>query len=160
MGINWSDPNALVSRHFSVRNALWLPTWSRMAAEGDGLTPDAQAALLFLFQKMDLVADLLDKPIHTHVCFRPSIYNVQIGGASHSCHVARSEGGVLLAAIDFDARDNTEDSPGQSCAETRTILEPKLEEWGLRMEDNGPGAPWIHLDTRPVPQGGNRVFLP
>lgn len=160
MAINWSDPNALVSRHFSVRNALWLPTWSRMAAEGDGLTPDAQNALIFLFEKMDLVADFLGQPIHVHVAFRPQIYNVQIGGATNSCHIARTDGGVLLAAVDFDARDNTEDSPGESCRAIRERLIPMLSTWHLRMEINGDTAPWIHLDTRPVLPGGNRVFLP
>ncbi len=131
-----------------------------MASEGDGLTPDAQKALIFLFEKMDLVRDFLGKPIHAHVAFRPAIYNVQVGGAPQSCHVARSENGHLLAALDFDAQDYEEDSAGESCDTIRAALLGYLAVWGLRMENNPQGSPWVHLDTRPIPAGGSRYFNP
>ena len=160
MSVDWSNPNCPISRHFVVREALWLPSWDRMASDGDGLTQDAQKALLFVFDKLDLVRDFIGKPIRVHVAFRPAIYNVQIGGAPESCHVARIENGNLLAAVDFDAYDHEEDSVSASCDTLRSALLGYLAVWGLRMENNPPGSPWVHLDTKPIPAGGQRYFIP
>jgi hypothetical protein len=158
--IDWTDPKCPISSYFTIKEAIWLPRWGRLASVGDGLTEDARSALVLMFQKMDTVREFLGKPIHVHVAYRSIAYNREIGGAPESCHVARREGGALLAAVDWDARALADDSLGESCDEVRSLLIPKLEQWGLRMEDNGPLSPWIHLDTRPVLPGHSRFFKP
>ena len=158
--INWNDPKSMVSKYFSVREALWLPTWKRMAspsAPGDALGTDAQIALQFLFQKMDIVRDFIGLPILVHVAFRPPAYNAEIGGAKESAHIARAD---LIAAVDWGVSVMDELTPGESCETIRQALIPNLTGWGVRMENNGETAPWIHVDTMPVPAGGHRYFLP
>lgn len=154
--VNWSDPKEHISKYFTVREALWLPKWSRLASSGDGLSLDAQTALRALFLKLDLVREFIGTPITVHVAFRPIPYNMEIGGARESAHIARKEHGVLIAAVDWSA-DLGEDSPGANCDTLRAALTPKIAEWGFRMENNGVGAPWIHLDTK-GPAGD--YFLP
>jgi hypothetical protein len=158
--IDWNDPKAMVSKHFCVREALWLPTWKRLAsptAPGDALGLDAQGALIFLFQKMDIIRDFIGLPILVHVAFRPPVYNQEIGGAPNSAHIARAD---LIAAVDWSVSVMDDLTPGESCETIRHALIPNLEGWGVRMEKNGNTAPWIHIDTMPVPAGGNRYFLP
>ena len=160
MRIDWSDPSCPISSYFTVNEALWLPRWGRLAAVGDGLGPDSYSALLLLFQKMDVVRELLDRPIHVHCAYRPKPYNLEVDGAPESCHMARRENGALLAAVDWDAKTPEEEFMGPSCDEVRSLILPKLDEWNLRLEDRGPGSPWLHLDTRiPLP-GHSRFFKP
>jgi uncharacterized protein YcbK (DUF882 family) len=57
-------------------------------------------------------------------------------------------------AVDFVVK-------GMSCDDFKKKMldEAKLDEWNLRMEDNGLGANWIHLDDKaPGPSG--RFFKP
>lgn len=157
MKIDWSDPRCQVSKFFTVREAIWLPTRSRLASSGDGLDAEACAALVFIFQKMDLVREFVGLPMLVHVAYRPAAYNTEIGGAKDSAHIARAGN---IAAVDWSSVVVSDMSPGENCDTLRQAIAPKLEEWGLRMEDNPPGSPWIHLDTMPVPEGGHRVFLP
>lgn len=145
MPIQWTDPNTKLTQYFTVKDALWLPTWNRLAIAKDGLGPTQQANLSMLMVVMDKVRAFLAKPIIVHVSFRPYAYNKLIGGALNSSHV---EG----KACDFHVA-------GMTCDAVRAALLPKLEEWGLRME-NLPGSSWVHLDTRPVPKGGTRFFKP
>jgi uncharacterized protein YcbK (DUF882 family) len=142
MNIDWTNPLIKVSQHFSVQEALWLPSWNRMANEDDGLNDAVKANLITLMNAMDQVRDFLDKPIKVHVAYRPSAYNKQIGGATHSAH-------VLGLAMDFDA--------GEDCDDTRAALLPMLETWGMRMEKKD-GSNWIHLDL--MPPNPNRYFIP
>lgn len=166
MGPNWSDPDYPITPHFTMRDALWLTTWHRMASAGDGLDKDAQNALLTIFQKLEVVRDFLGRKIRVHVAFRPRRYNEEIGGAENSYHIARAEpdpnagvvGAVkLCAAVDFDAYDPDDGTVADSCDYIRAVLEPKLEEWDLRMEDS-PHADWIHLDNGLVVH--SRFFRP
>jgi hypothetical protein len=160
-GIDWTDPNAEISRYFTVKNAIWLPQWNRLAnPEQDSLTQDSKDALVKLFTEvMDPVRELIGKPIKVHVAFRSPEYNVLIGGARMSIHMARKyEDGSLVAACDWSA-DMGKGSPGANCDELKSILTPKLEELGVRMENNGQGATWIHLDNR-KPGPGGRFFKP
>ena len=39
--IDWTDENAQVTEHFSVRDALLLHSWNRLATEDDGADFDA-----------------------------------------------------------------------------------------------------------------------
>lgn len=145
MAVDWTDPRAKISTFFTVKEALWLPQWKRMATVKDGLGPTQQENLIKVFRIMDQIRGLFGKPVLVHVAFRPYSYNKLIGGAPKSSHVQGM-------AVDFHV-------DGVDCDVARAKLMPKLEEWGLRME-NLPGSSWIHIDTRPVPPGGNRFFKP
>jgi hypothetical protein len=153
--IDWTHSLSKLSKHFIVRDALFLPQWNRLANIEDGLSADAKVGLLDLFKRMDLVRDYLNSPIAVHVSFRPWKYNVLVGGAKQSAHVARAvyEDGnrYCIAAADWHAVT-------MSCSEVREKLVPKLEEFGLRMEDHD--GNWIHTDNRPPGATGRRFFKP
>lgn len=160
IGIDWTNPDCGISKYFTVKNAIWLPQWNRLANEKDSLGNDAKDALIKLFTEvMDPVRELIGKPIKVHVAFRSPEYNVLIGGAKMSIHMARKyDDGSLVAACDWSA-DMNQGSIGANCDELKKILMPKLAEMGIRMEDNGPEAGWIHLDNR-KPGPGGRFFKP
>jgi hypothetical protein len=166
MSIDWSDPSAMVSQHFSVKECTYLPSWNCYHSPSD----EEKVNIINMAQKMDKVRDVLGKPINVHVWIRPAVlncpsfdpstvvtdtdkkkealanldYNVYVGGASHSAH-------VLGKAVDYDC--------GENCDITRLTLESQLEILGLRME-RGPGDSWIHNDDQPVSPGGNHYFWP
>lgn len=145
--IDWTDPGVHVSKHFTVREMLYLPTWKRLANESDGLNDEIKANLVELGKKMDTVREYFDKGINVHVTYRPLEYNKAIGGALHSAH---SDG----QAMDFDVM-------GMTCDQVREELVSKglLDQWALRCEKT-PGSNWVHLDYRQLAPGGNRYFLP
>lgn len=161
--INWSNPREKLGQHFCTSDALYLPKWNRLANEADGLTDDSKTGLTSLFQKLDQIRDLLGVPIIVHCAFRPSKYNLLVCGAENSAHIARMilvDGKkYYIAAVDFHPLFSGLEI-GAQCDKARKLIEPELENLGLRMEDNPLGSPWIHLDSRPVPNGGNRVFKP
>lgn len=141
-----------ITQHFTWSDALRLPSWNvehiPSASERENL--------LKLFNKLELVrAHLGGHSINVHCAIRPILnnpsspfhgqdYNSKVGGAKASAHITG-------CAVDFDVS-------GMSCDEVRAKLLPKLEEFGLRMENNGVGSSWIHLDVmQPCP---NRYFKP
>ncbi len=160
--MDWTDNTAQLSKHFTVKEAIYLPQWGRMATTTDGLDEDAQAALIGLFNTLDAVRDMLGVPMIVHVAFRPKLYNFQIGGASESAHMARNlivgDSSYLIAACDFHPAFS---SPSiiDSCNKGKSMLSPYLYKFNLRMENN-PNQGWIHLDNCPVASGMNRVFIP
>lgn len=153
--IDWSDPSAKISNHFTVKEATYLPKWDICHSPSD----DEKKEIVRLAAIVDLVRDYFAAPINVHVWIRPNKanipgnendggdYNKLIGGASNSAH-------IYGMAVDFDIS-------GIKCidAQQRMNNENKLVEWNLRCEDNGPLATWVHLDTRPVPAGGHRWFV-
>lgn len=143
--INWADPKQMLSTYFSVREALYLPTWGRMADESDGLNDTIKNNLLDLCSKLDLIRELLGCPMLVHCMYRPTKYNELVGGAPASAHLDGK-------AIDFDL------GQAMPLQKARLILVQVLDKYELRMEDNGPAAGWIHLDTAPVVH--NRYFKP
>ncbi len=145
--MDWTDPSCLVSKYFTVKEAIWLPKWQRLASVGDGLTPEVEQTLEdFFIRFMDPVREFLGKPMRVHCCFRPEVYNREVGGAKDSAHMAKNG----YAALDFDT--------GEQCANfTRSQLLPRLADFGLRMEDL-PDSNWTHLDNAPVKT--NRYFKP
>lgn len=156
------QPSDNISKYFTYSEVLALPSWARLGNASDGLNDDVLARLQFLAQKMDAVRTYFGKPIHVHVCWRPVKYNAQIGGAKNSAHIAgvNAQGlplkpGEMEAAIDFDVE-------GISCDNAKAMIlkDNKLEEWGMRMENNGHGASWVHLDTRQPLPGHARYFVP
>lgn len=146
---NYWDP---ISKHFTYKEALWLPSWARMGNASDGLDDKVIARLQYLTSKMDLVREYFNKPINVHVTWRPAAYNTQVNGAKNSAHCAAQD---VDAAMDFDVI-------GLSCDDVKAMIlkDNKLEEWGMRMEDNGKGASWVHLDTRAPLPGHPRFFKP
>lgn len=161
--INWSNGNEKISKYFKVHDAIYFPRWNRLAVATDNFTEDSQNGLIALFQAMDQVRELLGVPIIVHCAFRSPKYNIVVNGAEDSAHIARMiivDGRkYFIAACDFHPLLDCP-TQGDKCDKARKKIEPELEAFGLRMEDNPPGSLWIHLDNRPIPSGGNRVFKP
>lgn len=145
--INWDDLKSQISNHFTVKDAIFLPTWGRAATADDGLDDTIKANLNTLFTAMDIVRDHFGKPIHVHVSYRPVKYNEQIGGSQHSQH-------SVGLACDFDVI-------GMNCDDVRKEINDNslLDKWNMRMED-APGSNWIHLDLKDLAPGGHRFFKP
>jgi uncharacterized protein YcbK (DUF882 family) len=132
--IDFTNPNDSITEHFTVNDALMLHNWSRLGTEADGADFDK---LNTLCQKLEEVRTLLGCPMNVHCCFRSADYNKLIGANPNDPH-SRS------AACDFDC------NPNLTCDQVKDILMPHLEELGIRMEDNGSGASWVHIDLCPV----------
>lgn len=132
--------------HFTHKDALWLPQWNRMGGAGDGLNDEIMANLVALFQRMEKVRTFLNAPINVHCAFRPKLYNALVKGAKNSAHLTGQ-------AVDFDVSN-------RACPDIRNaiLVALKLQEWDMRMEDIT--GNWIHLDTRPLVEGGHRFFRP
>lgn len=155
--VNWDDPRSNISRHFTVAEAIALREWNRLATAEDGLNDTVKQNLFNVFQKMDQIREILGKPIFVRSAYRPSAYNIHIGGAARSAHMADED----YAAVDFWTDQNGDgEKNGEDCDLIKDILRPKLAELGLRMELNGQGARWVHVDTKPVPPGGHIEFNP
>ena len=137
-----------ISRYFTYREALLLPRWMRLATESDGLTDQILLNLQKIFATMDDVRDYFKAPIYVHCAYRPPAYNKLIGGAEHSAHI---DG----LAVDFEVH-------GMPCSEAISLIlrDEMLEEWGMRMEDNGDDPSWIHLDLRAPKTPYDRYFKP
>lgn len=156
--IDWSNPEAKISKYFTVKEAILLRNWDRLADETDGLNEKIKNELIRIFREtMDPIRELLGRPVFIKSAYRPKKYNVSIGGATRSAHMADRG----YAAVDFwtDA-DGDGELTGQDCDAIKEILMPLLEKMNIRMEDNGKGARWVHVDNKPVAPGGNRFFLP
>lgn len=148
--INWADPSSKASAFFTVREALWLPQWGRLATEADGLTDFIRGRVrVFAEGPMDRVRAHFGRPVVVHCWYRPPAYNAlpEIGGAKHSPHMSEGH----WSACDFHVE-------GISCDDVKRELIPLLDPWHLRMEDQGWGANWIHLDDRPPFPGQPRFF--
>lgn len=154
--VNWSDPSSKIAKYFTVKDAIMLREWNRLGNETDGLDLIVKKNLFGVFQKMDIIREFLGVPVFIKSAWRPSAYNVAIGGAIQSAHMANTEYGAVdfWCDIDGDGAKN-----GKDCDDIKAKLMPNLEGWGLRMENNGVGATWVHVDTKPV-AGGHRFFKP
>jgi hypothetical protein len=151
-GIDWTDPKAMVSVHFSVKECLWLPSWQALHVPSE----EEKANILKQAKAMDRIRDFLGAPLNIHCWIRPILncpssphhgqdYNAFVKGAKNSCH-------KIGLATDYDAK-------GLNCDNVRYRLESKLEEFGVRMEKM-PGGSWVHNDSGEVPTGGHRYFIP
>lgn len=149
--ICWTNPEDKVSEHFTVKEALWLNKWGRLATEADGLTTDIKFSICRTAAWMDEVREILNKPVYVKSWLRPVEYNKEIGGAKHSMHM---EGRAVDFWLDVngDEKKDTED-----CDLTKEMLKNWLVKLELRMEDNR-GGNWVHLDDKkPL---GARFFRP
>jgi zinc D-Ala-D-Ala carboxypeptidase len=141
-GIDWNDPTSKISKHFTVREALWLPSWQVLHKPSE----DEKTNILKQALKMDLIREFLGVPVNIHCWIRPVLnnpesihhgqdYNALVKGAKNSAH-------KIGLATDYDAQ-------GLNCDDVRAKLVPKLDEWEIRMEKM-PGGNWVHNDCAPV----------
>ena len=142
--IDWTDPTARVTDHFTVKDCLWLHSWNRLATEDDGVDLDK---ILATAQMMETIRAALGCPINVHCMFRSKAYNIEqqillpTGADVHSMSIA----------CDFDCNST------MSIQEVKDKLESQLEDLGIRMERGT--TTWVHCDSRaPGPSG--RYFTP
>lgn len=143
--IDWESPTCNITQHFLVGDAITLHSWNRLANESDGLTDDGKAKLVTLCNKMEEIRKILGCPVNVHCMYRSADYNKLIGANLTDPH-------NRFMACDFDC------NPYITCDGVKERLLPKLEELGIRMENNGDGASWIHVDLCAVIH--NRYFIP
>lgn len=151
-GINWLDPKARISKHFTVHEALWLPSWSVYHVPSEV----EKASILQLASAMDRVRDFIGSPIRVHVWIRPSSLNSPghpMHGQNYNAFVKGAPGSAHRYGKGIDWS-----SPGVSCDDLRAKLLPKLEEFKLCMEDL-PGSSWVHNDIF-LPRKTGRFFKP
>jgi hypothetical protein len=135
-GINWESATCNITQHFLVGDAIALHSWNRLATAEDGLTDDGKAKLVVLCQKMEEIRKILNCPINVHCMFRSQKYNQEVVKAiPNDVH-------AQFLACDFDCNGH------HTIDEVHAILEPLLEQLGIRMERNTPT--WVHIDLRPV----------
>jgi hypothetical protein len=161
-GIDWSDLNVSISKYFTVKNATWLPQEGR-AVSGEELSEEIKANLISTFQWMDKVREWAGSPITVTICIRTMKYHLDLYKRLNSQRAAEGKDPLRIPmgsmhlkgkAVDFVVK-------GISCDDIKKKIldEDKLEEWGLRMEDNGAGAGWVHLDDKESGPSG-RFFKP
>jgi Peptidase M15 len=153
-GIYWSNPDTMISKYFSVYEATYLPSWNIWHTPSE----EEKANILKVAAKMDCIREFLDEPINVHVWIRPGAvncpgsewhgkdYNAFIKGAPRSSHKTGE-------AVDWSVAGKR---TAEGCAEVRAKLLPRLEEWGIRMEDIV--GTWVHIDIGAVVS--NRFFKP
>jgi hypothetical protein len=139
-GINWNDPKSMVSKHFTVAEAITLHAWNRLATEEDGLTQDVKNEIVKLCSVMDEVRDILGCPMNAHCIFRSVKYNQEV------LHSLPNDVHAAGKAIDFDC------APHLTIEEAKEKIRPYLEKLNIRME--GATTSWIHLDTHAVGPSG------
>lgn len=141
--IDWTDPKCQVTAHFTVADCLMLHSWNRLANETqDGVTNGGKARLITLCQKMEEIRGILECSINVHCMYRSPDYNAQVVKAiPNDVH-------AQFLACDFDCNGH------HTIDEVHSILEPKLEALGIRMERNTPT--WVHIDLHAV--GNARYF--
>ena len=84
---DWSDPSNQVSTYFKVKEALFLPSWGRMAQDSDGLNDDIRANLEALCAKLDVIRAFLACPISVYiVCIVPPHIQLIVGGSPTDVH--------------------------------------------------------------------------
>lgn len=161
MSIDWNDPDAHVTPHFTVREALLLPRWDALHSP----TYTEKANIQVMAGRMEDVRALLDMPVHVHCWIRPAHANLkhpanderhrQHDGEDYNALVRGRDGSMHIVggAVDFHVGDYTTSA---RCRTVRSIILPHLERLGLRMEDYD--GPWLHLDMKRVRAGGKRYF--
>lgn len=170
--INWSDPKAKVSKYFTVKEVLFLPSWGCYHTPSE----EEKANVLKMAEVMDKVREFVGKPIGVHCWMRPNKANCTVDPAKvqwSSNTTTRKMQEAALAVLDYNAfiGSTAKRSPhisgkavdwdcNENCDDTRTKLMSKLDEFNMCMEDV-PGGNWIHLDIyEPAIHGGKRFFKP
>jgi len=110
---------------------LWLQHWRVHGFPKDSVKEN----IIKVANKLQLVRNFYNRKIIITSGWRPELYNELIKGSHNSRHMTGE-------AVDFYV-------DGMSCDQVRKDLQPKLEEWKIRMEDL-PRSSWVHLDISPV----------
>lgn len=147
MSVNWSDHNSRLTDHFTVHEALWLPSWRVYHVPSE----TEKQEILQIARVMERIRAIFDKPIMVHCWMRPNRancpgharhgqdYNKFIGStATRSAH-------IFGRAVDFHVATY---SGGSGCDRARETLRSHLSRLGIRMEGNTGGG-WIHIDNYP-----------
>jgi hypothetical protein len=134
---NWLDVDSQVTAHFSVRDCIYLHLWNRLAKAEDGLSNDMLRSITATCLVMEQVREFLGCPMNVHSFYRSPAYNAAIGAPAHDVH---AQG----LAIDLDLL------PHMTTDDAKEKLQPVLEKFHIRMEDNGKNSSWIHLDCAPL----------
>lgn len=178
--IDWSNPKSKINTRFSVHEATWLPSWGIYHQP----TEEQKAAIIEIANGISKAIDIVEQkagkhiPVNVHAWMRPDksicpgskwdgqdynryIYETQVWKDLTAAQKAEKK--VPLSphrtghAVDFHL-SGFEGNSG--CDQVRAILEPHLEELGLRMEDISKFSSrgWVHLDNMPVIN--KRFFIP
>jgi len=155
MSINWKNKNSHITPHFTVHEALWLPSWRIYHKPSTA----EKKEIIRLAKTMEKIRALYGVSIDVHCWVRPiktnspdsnkhgKNYNKAIGSNStKSAH-------IFGRGIDFHLKGK---NGATECAKVRKKILPHLKEWNIRMEDINGG--WIHIDTSPV--RNKRFFRP
>lgn len=161
MEINWDSPTSRITEHFTVHEALWLPSIEVYHKP----TYTEKANIVKLASQMEQVRSILGKPIHVHCWIRPTSvdvshplnvggikldgfnYNKHVGGADNSMH-------IYGRACDFHVDGNETIA---QCKAIRLLILPYLNKFNIRMENKE--GNWIHIDNKEIKRG-NRFFIP
>ena len=149
-------------KYFTWKEALWLPQEGRAVSDSE-ITPEIKNNLIRSFQWMDKVREWIGKPIIVTIALRTMAYHLDLYKRINAerakkgqpeLRVPMGSGHLKGRAVDFVVK-------GMSCDDfkEKILSEGKLDEWNLRMENNGKGANWIHLDDMQVGASG-RFFNP
>lgn len=155
MNINLND-FITDKKYFKWSEALWLPSIKEYHIPSD----EEIANIKELCSRMDRVRDLLGHAILVHCWIRPTSvnctnpkyqgfnYNKLVGGVKNSAHVDGK-------AVDFHVDGLTVD-------QAQNVIKPKTEDLKLAGEQNGKvvNRNWCHLQSRPLPDGSYRYYLP
>ena len=103
--------------------------------EIDGLTEDGKIKLIVLCKKMEEIRAFLNCSINVHCMYRSQEYNKEVVKAiPNDVH-------AQFLACDFDCGTT------HTIEEAHKLLEPVLEQYGVRMERNTPS--WIIIESIP-----------
>lgn len=174
--VDWNDPKSKLTENFSVGEALLLPSWSAYHVPSE----EEKAAIKGIADKVTRLTTKLEEKlgkqlkIDVHAWMRPAVANIpgsKWNGMDYNRYIYETQVWKDLSPEE-KAKKKVPNSPHKTghaidfhfigyegkakCAEMRKLIEPLLEEFGLRMEDIEGG--WIHLDDLPVVN--NRFFKP
>lgn len=154
--VNWDDPKSKISDHFTVHEALWLPSWRVYHAPSE----EEKTNILRMAASLDCVRKQLNRAVIVHCWIRPTKVNCPGNKKYHGKNYNKFVGSTSIKsahitgeAVDYHVSGF---SGPKGCNTIRVSLVPFLERYGMRMEDID-GA-WIHNDIKPVKV--NRFYKP
>ena len=140
------DLEAQASKYFKWKELLYLSHWDRYASASDGLNDEIIENLVTIATRVDAVRDFLMVPLYVTSGYRPPAYSKLVGGFETDVH-------TMGLAIDCTPQ-------GIGCEDARMMIESKLDQFQIRMENNGPNGNWLHFDAYGPLPGHKRFFLP
>jgi len=131
-----------LERNFVWSEALLLREWGVHCFP---VNENVKSNIIKTAERLEAIRRMLQCSLLITSWYRPTMYNIEIGGARHSAHVQG-------LAVDFKPM-------GLDIQEAKKHLSYNLISLGIRMEDNGKGN-WIHIDLIDPGIHGKRHFLP